>query len=49
MSINPKANRMAPCIISPNMTPNRNGKVMQVNNPGFAYLYLGMPYVSTIY
>jgi hypothetical protein len=32
-------------MISPNMTPNKNGNVIQVNKPGLAYLYLPTPYV----
>ena len=30
------------------MTANKNGNVIEVNNAGFASLYLGIPYVFTI-
>jgi len=40
--------RKRPCPISPNMTPNKNGKVIIVNSPGLTSLYLGTPYVLTI-
>ena len=39
----PNKNSKVPCAISPNMTPNKNGNVMVVNNEGLAYLYLGVP------
>lgn len=32
-----------PWAISPNITPNKNGKVTVVKNEGLAYLYLGTP------
>lgn len=41
----PKQNKIDPWAISPNMTPNKNGKVTKVKKPGLAYLYLGTPYV----
>ena len=37
-----------PCIISPNMTPKKNGNETHANKAGFASLYVGVPYVSTI-
>jgi hypothetical protein len=43
INIKPNANKIEPCIMSPNITPNKNGKVTQVNRPGLAYLYLGTP------
>ncbi len=35
--------------MSPNMTPNKKGNVIVVQIEGFISLYLGTPYVSTIY
>lgn len=40
---NPKRNRRNPWNISPNITANKNGNVIIVNNPGFISLYLGTP------
>lgn len=42
------ANKIPPCPISPNITPNKNGKTGIANNPGFTSPYLGVPYVLTI-
>ncbi len=39
----PKIKNKSPWAISPNITPNKNGKVAQVNKPGFISLYLGTP------
>lgn len=39
----PNKNRTKPWPISPNITPNRNGKVIIVNIPGFISLYRGTP------
>ncbi len=33
----PKPNTISPWPMSPNMTPNRKGKVMQVKKAGLAY------------
>ena len=44
----PKINRIEPCAISPNITPNKKGNVTVVNKEGLIYLYRGTPYVSTI-
>ena len=38
----PKTNKAKPCPISPNMTPNKNGKVTIVKIPGLISLYLGI-------
>jgi hypothetical protein len=35
--------------MSPNIIPNIKGKVITVKNDGFAYLYIGTPYVLVIY
>ncbi len=40
--IDPKINRIVPCIISPNITPNKNGKVTEVKIAGLISLYLGV-------
>ena len=45
---NPKEARIEPWPISPNMTPKKNGNVAIVKDAGFASLYYGTPYVSTI-
>jgi hypothetical protein len=34
---------IVPCMISPNITPNRKGKVTIVKIAGFISLYYGMP------
>ena len=47
-SEDPTKSNKEPWPMSPNMTPNRKGKVTVVNIAGFASLYLGTPYVSTI-
>ena len=39
----PRINNNDPCKISPNMTPNKNGKVIHVKRPGLNSIYLGMP------
>lgn len=39
---------MLPCIMSPNIIANKKGKVTLSSNAGFASLYFGTPYVSTI-
>jgi hypothetical protein len=49
ISQTPNANNIDPCPISPNITPNKNGNVIVVKIDGFISLYLGTPYVSTIY
>lgn len=36
-------NSIEPCIMSPNMTPNRNGKVTIVKIAGLTSLYMGIP------
>jgi c-di-GMP-related signal transduction protein len=41
-------NIIEPCPISPNITPKKKGKLMQVNTAGLASLYEGTPYVSII-
>jgi hypothetical protein len=41
-------NRTLPCPMSPNIIPNKNGKVTVVKKAGLISLYEGMPYVSTI-
>lgn len=41
-------NRMRPCPMSPNITPNKNGKVTILNTFGLISLYHGIPYVSTV-
>jgi hypothetical protein len=40
---NPNNNRRPPCPISPNITPNKNGKKGIANRPGFISPYLGIP------
>lgn len=45
--ISPNKNKISPWPISPNITPNKNGKVTVVNSEGLAYRYLAIPYVST--
>lgn len=47
--IKPNKNNKNPCPMSPNITPNKKGKVTVVNNDGLASRYLATPYVSTIY
>jgi hypothetical protein len=39
----PKQNRMNPWKISPNITPNKNGKVVIVKRAGLNSRYLGTP------
>ena len=40
----PMINKLiTPCPISPNIIPNRNGKVITVNKAGFISPYLGNP------
>jgi len=41
-------NTTNPWAISPNITENKNGKVMQANTLGFTSLYLGIAYISVI-
>lgn len=38
----------APCIISPNITPNKNGKDTMLRRAGLASLYPGTPYMFVI-
>ncbi len=45
----PNAKTISPCPMSPNITPNKKGNVIFVNSAGLISLYLGTPYVSTIY
>jgi hypothetical protein len=45
----PNIVNILPCIKSPNMTPKKNGKEMHVKIAGLTSLYVGIPYVSTIY
>jgi hypothetical protein len=45
---NPNEARIEPWPMSPNMTPKKNGNVAIVTEAGFASLYYGIPYVSTI-
>lgn len=44
----PNKNKRVPWKRSPNITANKNGKVIIVNKPGLISLYLGIPYVLTI-
>ena len=44
----PKNSKARPWPISPNITPNKNGKVTHVKNVGLTSLYIGIPYVLTI-
>ena len=44
MRYNPNAVSIDPAKISPNITPNKNGKVTAVNTPGLASLNLGVSY-----
>src|SRR6266702_5879085 len=37
-----------PCPMSPNMTANKNGKVMTAKRPGLTSWYVAMPYESMI-
>ena len=39
----PNKKAMNPWAISPNMTPNKKGKVIRVKYEGLAYWYLGTP------
>jgi hypothetical protein len=39
----PRQNSKSPCPMSPNITPNRNGKVIIVNKPGLTSLNRGTP------
>ena len=39
----PNRNKRNPWNMSPNITANKKGKVIIVNNPGFTSLYLGTP------
>jgi len=39
---------MAPCMISPNMTPKKNGNDINPKNEGLTSLYDGIPYVFVI-
>ena len=39
----PNASNIAPCPISPNITPNKKGKVIVVKIDGFISLYRGTP------
>ena len=41
---NPNAVSIDPAKISPNITPNKNGKVTAVKTPGLASLNLGVSY-----
>lgn len=38
-----KMRRIAPCMISPNMTPKRNGNEITVKTAGLNSLYVGVP------
>ena len=49
MRYNPKAVNIEPAKMSPNMTPNKKGKVTAVNTPGLASLNLGVSYWSMTY
>ena len=40
--------RMVPCMTSPNITPNKKGKVTMVKIAGLTSLNAGIPYVLTI-
>lgn len=44
----PMINHILPCPISPNITPNKKGKVTMAKTAGFTSLYIGIPYVLTI-
>jgi len=44
----PTIRMMEPWPMSPNITPKRKGKVMEVNKAGLASLYPGTPYVLVI-
>ena len=44
MRYNPNAVSIDPAKISPNITPNKNGKVTAVKTPGLASLNLGVSY-----
>jgi hypothetical protein len=39
----PNNHNILPWAISPNITPNKKGKVIILNKPGFISLYLGTP------
>lgn len=41
--IKPNKKSNNPWPISPNITPNKNGKVTVVKRDGFAYLYFAIP------
>jgi hypothetical protein len=38
-----KANKIPPCPISPNITPNKNGNTGIAKSPGFTSPYRGVP------
>lgn len=43
INIIPQRKSKNPWAMSPNITPNKNGKVIVVNTAGLNSLYLGMP------